>query len=185
LRWDRLRSRERNTKKSSPKNLEEKVATWRQTFETLLILRPEWQKRQMYAFGRGATETQLTQVETELAVRLPDDLREMLREFNGVWRKDEQRGENGPESEILILNTDGIIDAHRHVRTCGNPMPPDKELRKVVFIAQSNGYADLYGLCLEQFRRFPAGAVVFLDHDEGKFRKGYQDLRTLLVHGPK
>src|SRR5689334_14843015 len=66
------------------KKLEEIVAKWRQTFEALLPLRPEWQQRQVYLFGRPATEAQLTQVETELAVRLPDDLREMLREFNGV-----------------------------------------------------------------------------------------------------
>jgi hypothetical protein len=108
----------------------------------------------------------------------------MLREFNGVWRKNELHGENGPESEPFLLNTDGIIDAHRHVLTCGNPLPPDKELRKVVFIAQSNDYGTLYGFCLEKFRRFPAGAVVFLDHEEGKFRKGYQDLTTFLAYCP-
>jgi hypothetical protein len=75
----------------------------------------------------------------------------------------------------------------RYLRYGGDPpiTPGGADLRRVAFVAQVNGFADLYGVCLEPVGRFPAGAVVRLDHETGEVEVAYSNLREFVEYGLK
>jgi hypothetical protein len=148
------------------------VGKWREAFE---LGRPSaWdiEVGREYSFGPPATEKQLAAAESVLGVRLPADVRELLAEFNGVWYTIEIDPREAYEPSILYLDIEHMtVDVPEYFRTSGNPLPKEEELRKVVFIRQSNGFADLWGVCLEDVADFRAGAVVKLDHELGELEE--------------
>jgi hypothetical protein len=126
-------------------------------------------------------------VERALGCKLPADVRGLLSEFNGVWRPFEDM-EDIPEKETVYFSTDGMLkDVPDYLRNWGNPpiTRGGTDLRKVVFVGQVNGYADLYGVCLEAIGEFPAGAVVRLDHETGELEEAYSNLKEFVEDGPK
>ena len=156
----------------------------------------KWQKsfavglnrpKREYTFGPPATATQLKAVERALGGKLPADVRALLSEFNGVWRPYEDM-EDIPEQEIVYFSTDGMLaDVPDYLRNWGDPpkTPSGIDLRKVVFVGQVNGFADLYGVCLESVGEFPAGAVVKLDHETGELEEAFESLKEFVEDGPK
>ncbi|HEY7158350.1 MAG TPA: SMI1/KNR4 family protein [Gemmataceae bacterium] len=145
------------------------MGKWREAFEHG---RPsEWdiEYGREYAFGPPATEQQFVAAESVLGVRLPAEVRELLSEFNGVWYTIEVDRREGYEPSILYLDIDHMtVEVPEYFRTSGNPLPAEEDLQKVVFIRQSNGFGDLWGVCLEDVAGFPAGSVVKLDHEVGE-----------------
>ncbi len=145
------------------------MGKWQEAFEHG---RPsEWDAEygREYSFGPPATKEELTTAEASLGARLPADVREMLSEFNGVWYTIEVDRREGYEPSILYLDIKHMTaEVPEYFRTCGNELPPEADLRKVVFVRQSNGFGDLWGVCLEDVAGFRAGQVVRLDHEVGE-----------------
>ena len=130
-----------------------------------------------YTFGPPASEEQLARAERELGIRLPQEVRELLLEFNGVWVTSEVGRDHGNAADIAYLDVEHVaVAVPRYFRTCGNPLPPESDLRKIVFIYQENGFADLFGVCLEDVAGFRAGEVVRLDHELGKLEKVFPNM---------
>ncbi|MCE9562741.1 MAG: SMI1/KNR4 family protein [Planctomycetes bacterium] len=164
------------------------MGKWREAFDHGRPSRWDIEYRLEYTFGPPATEEQLARVEGQLGVRLPAEVRELLSEFNGVWYTSEAGRMHGGESEIVFLDTECMTDrVPRYLRYGGDPpiTPGGADLRKVVFVAQVNGFADLYGVCLELVARFTAGAVVRLDHETGELTAEYFTLREFVEYGLK
>jgi hypothetical protein len=122
------------------------VAEWRTLFEADLPPVGEREYGAEYDFGPSATNEQIAAAEQVLGVALPADVREMLSEFNGVWRR--TRFADGREyRDIFYLDLQHMTEeVPQYFADCGNPLPPKKDRRKVVFIAQSNGFGNC-GAC--------------------------------------
>src|SRR5215475_12789573 len=117
------------------------MGKWRDAFESGLPPEDERDAGDVYTFGPPATPEQLAEVERELKLRLPADVREMLSEFNGVWLAYTNYG-GGPD-RLYLTTKDMIVDVPDYIRTSGNYMPPDDQLSKVAFVSQSNGFGAL------------------------------------------
>jgi len=145
------------------------MGKWREAFE---YGRPSEEDREygcQYSFGPPATAEQLAVAEAALDVKLPAEVRELLSEFNGIWYTIEVDRRMGYEPSILYLDLNHLsMDVPEYFRTCGNPLPSEDDLRKVVFFYQSNGFADLWGVCLEDVCEFHSHQVVKLDHEVGE-----------------
>jgi hypothetical protein len=64
----------------------------------------------------------------------------MLYEFNGVWRR--TRFADGREYRDIFYHDAQImtVDLPQYFADCGNPLPPKKDRRKVVFLFAGLGY---------------------------------------------
>jgi hypothetical protein len=151
-----------------------------------------------YTFGSPATQEQLASVERELGVRLPAEVRELLTEFNGVWETSEDSFRHGSVPDILVLDTECMtVSVPDYLRDWGDPplTPSGTDLRQLLFVAQVNGFADLYGVCLEPvYDRYDgtivrldldAGAVVKLDHETGELEYAFSNLKEFVEKGLK
>jgi|GEM_PF-1751257 len=137
---------------------------WRTRFEVNLTPAAQRKYAEQYEFGPPATEEQLTAVESALGLRLPADVRELLSEFNGVWETAEIHQHRG-KPEILFLDTEHMaVRVPAYLRSVAEYVPPEKDLQKVVFVCGTNGFATLWGVCIEDVADFRAGEVVMLDH---------------------
>ena len=94
----------------------------------------------------------------------------------------EQSPHSHATSAQCAIARDGINGIFR---TCGNELPPEEDLRKVVFICQVNGFADLYGVCVAKVAGHRAGAVIKLDHEKGFLEAAYPSLAKFVRNGPK
>jgi hypothetical protein len=145
------------------------MTKWRKAFEAG---RPsEWDTEygREYSFGPPATDEQLAAAEAALGIPLPADVREMLSEFNGVWYTIEVDRREGYEPAILYLDIEHMsVKVPEYFADCGNPLPPETELRKVVFVRQSNGFGDLWGVCAADVAGHRVGTIVKLDHEVGE-----------------
>lgn len=116
------------------------MGRWRELFEAGRPTVAEPENRSEYTFGPPATADQIAAAEATLRVRFPDDVRELLSEFNGVWS-----GKTSDDIHLLDLRH-MTIDVPEYCADSGNPMPPEEDLRKVVWVGQSNGFGELYGV---------------------------------------
>ena len=153
---------------------------WRTLFEVNLLPFGEREYRTEYVFGPPATSEAIEAAEAALGARLPADVRQMLAEFNGVWEHKRYRAGNTSE-DILLLDLQHmsvVVPDHfsKWVSAGGHLLLPPDELRKVVFVCQSNGLGYLWGVCVESVSGHSAGAVVKLDHDVGEFEPAYPNL---------
>jgi hypothetical protein len=145
------------------------VGKWRDAFEQGRPSEWDLELGRQYSFGPPASAEQLAAAEALLGVRLPADVRALLAEFNGVWYTTEIDRQQGYEPSILYLDLEHMtVQVPEYFRTCGNPLPPEEELRQVVFVRQDNGFGELWGVCLQDVAAFRAGSVVRLDHEVGE-----------------
>jgi hypothetical protein len=135
--------------------------------------------------GAPATDEQLAAAEQALGVVFPADVRELLSEFNGVWCRTHLP--DGHELRaILYLDLQHLtVDVPQYFADCGNPLPPKRDRRKVVFVAQANGFGDLWGVCTAEVAGHPAGAVVHLDHEVGELEPSHPSLEEFVRSGRK
>jgi hypothetical protein len=161
------------------------VGKWRTLFEVNLPPVGEREYGAEYDFGPPATDEQIAAAEQVLGVALPADVREMLSEFNGVWRR--TRCADGREyRDILYLDMQHMTtEVPAYFADCGNPLPSKKDRRKVVFVCQSNGFGDLWGVCAADVAGHRAGAVVHLDHEVGELEPSDPSLEEFVRTGRK
>jgi hypothetical protein len=87
---------------------------------------------------------------------------------------------------ILFLDLHHMtVELPQYFADCGNPLPPKKDRRKVVFVCQSNGFAELWGVCVEDVADHPAGSVVKLDSEVGEFEASHASLAEFVRSGHK
>src|SRR5262249_54759321 len=126
------------------------MGKWRDLFEAGLPPVAGRPYRTEYEFGPPAAADQIAAAGATLEVRFAADVREMLSEFNGVWSL--SHFDDGRElRSILFLDLHHLtVELPQYFADCGgNPLPPKKDRRKVVFVCQSNGFAELWGVCVE------------------------------------
>lgn len=153
-------------------------------FEAGLPSIVEREYRTEYTFGPPATAEQIAAAEAALKVRFPAAVREMLSEFNGVWSVATFDAGN-TYNEIHFLNLQHMTaDVPDYCADSGNPMPPEEDLRKVVWVCQSNGFGELWGVCTEAVAGHPAGAVVHMDHEVGELEECRPSLAEFVRYGP-
>jgi hypothetical protein len=160
------------------------VGKWRALFESNLPPLEEREYGEQYDFGPPATAEQLDAAERALGIRLPADVREMLSEFNGMWRRRTKFSHSPTDIQYLDLHH-LAVKVPRYFRNCGNTLPPEEDLRKVVFICQFNGFGDLWGVCVADVAGHRAGAVVKLDHEVGKLEASHPSLADYVRDGFK
>jgi hypothetical protein len=147
------------------------MGKWREAFEFRRPSAWDVEYGYQYTFGPPAAEEQLDTAERELGVRLPSDVRELLAEFNGVWYTTASGRRHGNLPDILFLDIEHMtVHVPKYFHTCGNVLPNEQELRKVVFVCQNNGFGDLWGVCIENVAGFRVGEVVTLDHEVGQLQ---------------
>jgi hypothetical protein len=144
------------------------MGKWRVLFESNLPPVEQREYGEEYEFGRPATAGQIATAEQALGARLPADVREMLSEFNGMWSTSAVARKHGHSPSIAFLDIEHMtVDVPRYFANCGNTLPPKEDLCKVVWVAQSNGFSYLWGVCVEDVAGHKAGAVVRMDHEVG------------------
>jgi hypothetical protein len=161
------------------------MGKWRTLFESSLPPVAERPYKAEYDFALPASDEQLAAAEQALGVVFPADVREMLSEFNGVWCR--THFPDGREyRDILYLDLQHMtVDVPQYFADCGNPLPPKKDRQKVVFVAQENGFGELWGECAAEVAGHPAGAVVCLDHEVGELEPSHPCLEEFVRSGRK
>ncbi|MDY3557316.1 SMI1/KNR4 family protein [Gemmata sp. JC717] len=122
------------------------MGKWRDLFEADLPPVEKREYRTEYVFGPPATPEAIAAAEAALGVQLPTDVREMLAEFNGVWEHNRYPAGNTSEDIHLLDLQHMSVDVPDYFSDSDNPLPSGDELRKVVFVCQSNGFGDLWGV---------------------------------------
>jgi hypothetical protein len=158
------------------------VGKWREAFEQGRPSAEDLEYGREYTFGPPATEEQLAAAEEALGVPLPPEVREILREFNGI-RKTTQVGRSlGYKPDPVYLDTSALsVQVPEYFGDCDNPLPSPADLRKIVFVAQSNGFGDLWGVCTADVAGHAAGAVVHLDHEVGELEASHPSLADFVL----
>jgi hypothetical protein len=159
------------------------VGKWRDLFEADLPPVEEREYRTEYVFGPPATPEAIAAAEAALGVQMPTDVREMLAEFNGVWEHNRYPAGNTSEDIHLLDLQHMSVVVPDYFSDCDNPLPPRYALRRVVFVAQSNGCGDLWGVCTSGVPRHQAGAVVRLDHEVGRLEPWQPSLAEFVRAG--
>ena len=137
-----------------------------------------------YHFEPPTSDFRIKLAEKRRKIKFPRNVKLMLLEFNGLWIYSQK-----PEyAEIAYLDLYHMTkEVPMYLAACpqlGNPVPSPKQWRKVLFFYQCNGYGDLFGVCLEDFGRFKKGQVVYLDHENGKFKKWNNSFMDFVKAGP-
>ena len=152
------------------------MGKWKDAFNENLPALKDREYGERFAFGRPATLKQLAACEARLGAALPDDLRELLREFNGVRYTTDVDRKQGYEASPLYLDTDQIAGVFDLLVDTGNDLPPLDDLKRVAFFWQSNGYGEVYGVCLAPVAGLRTGTVVKLDHENDRLERAYPNL---------
>ena len=160
------------------------MGKWRTLFESNLPPVGQREDGEEYEFGPPATTDEIAAAERALGIPLPAEVREMLSEFNGVWYTTTGGRELGHLPDIVYLDTTNLsIDVPKHLADY-EPSPPRYYLRRVVFVAAENGFADLWGVCASDVSGHKAGTVVRLDHEVGRLEACHPSLAAFVRGGP-
>ncbi len=162
---------------------------WRTLFEVNLLPEEMREYHTKYVFGPPATPAAIEAAEAALGMRLPADVRGMLAEFNGVWEHNRYRAGNTSEDIHLLDLQHMSVDVPDHLSKWdsdwGHEIPQPDGWRKVVFVCQSNGFGNLWGVCVEPVSGHPAGAVVKVDHNFREWEPSYPSLAEFVRSSSK
>ena len=150
------------------------MGKWKDAF--LKSLDPEFDNPDSFEFGAPATDAELAALSAALAAKLPKDLCELLREFNGVARPSLIEGEKEP----YFFDSREIPVAGEYYRNwdCDTALAMEW-FKNVAFVCQENGYAAMWGVVVKPFAAFKYGDVVSFDHDRLMFAETAADLFTV------
>ena len=148
------------------------MGKWKDAF--LKSLDPEFDTPDSFEFGAPATDAELAALSAALAAKLPEDLSELLREFNGVTRSGEGAGLFGEE---YFFDSGKMPVAGEYYRNwdCDTTRAMGW-FKNVAFVCQENGYAAMWGVAVKPFASFKCGDVVSFDHDRIAFAEKPEDL---------
>ena len=165
----------------NPRSAKPSDGPWKQAFWSGRPSRSDKDYELEYEFGEPASDEQIAVAERELGAALPDELREMLKEFNGVSVTGRVDRERGYKSESRYLNVEeipGVVDML--LDTESDFLPPTEQLRKVVFFWQANGHSTLAGICLDEVAGHSAGTVVRFDYELDELQNVAPDLMSFV-----
>jgi hypothetical protein len=111
-----------------------------------------------------------------VSAKLPEELSELLGEFNGI--KIDSLG--GNEKEPYFFDTREMPGAGEYYRTwdCDTTLAMEW-FKNVVFVCQVNGFSAMWGFVVKPFATFKYGDVVSFDHDRIAFAETATDLFTI------
>jgi hypothetical protein len=133
---------------------------WRVLLEVNMPPFEERESGELYQFGAPANVDQLAEAEAALGRRLPNDLRELLLEFNGVWYTSAVDREMGHAPEILYLDL--------HHMTGMYARGYQEHIPNVLCFRMVNGFGYVWAVCLKDTADFRAGNVVGIGHETGE-----------------
>lgn len=120
-----------------------------------------------YAFGPPATDDEILALESALGRPIPEELRELWLEFNGVRYRDACWGD---QRIPLYFSTQDITGAlASYFAETDNVIPDIAQRARVAFFAQQNGMSVLYAICVDRFGGFAPGQVLVLDSEAEAF----------------
>lgn len=127
----------------------------------LRSLNSERESEESFVFGPPATEADLAALESTSAAKLPQDLRELLSEFNGIKTAD---------GEVYFFNTTEMPKAAEYYRDWDWPTDLLLECSaNILYVCQENGMASMWGVVIRPFASFEYGQIIAFDHDEIAF----------------
>src|SRR5262245_48993609 len=146
------------------------MGKWKTAF--LKSLDRSFQKPESFRFGPPATDADLAALASAVSAKIPEDLTDLLREFNGV----EHEGEREP----YFFNTKTMPIAGEYYRDWdGEPEFTFDLFKNVVWVCQENGYASMWAVVVKPFATYKYGDVVSFDHDRIMFAESETDLFTV------
>ena len=148
------------------------MGRWKDAF--LKSLDPEFETPDSFEFGPPATEAELAVLSAAVSARLPEDLTELLREFNGI------KMVLGPQKEPYFFDTREMPEAGEYYRQwdCDTTLVMEW-FKNVVFVCQENGYAEMWAVVIKPFASYKYGDIVSFDHDRIAFAETAEDLFTV------
>lgn len=113
-----------------------------------------------FEFGPPATEKELAALESAMDARIPEDLRALLCEFNGVtYRQNDYY-------EPYFLSTSEIPNATEMYREWGVKTKVLIECsQNMMYLCQENGFSEMWGMVIRPFSQFEYGQIIAFDHD--------------------
>lgn len=160
------------------------MTKWRELFESKLPAISKRRYGEQYAFGPPATAKQIADAEQKLGVQFPDDIRDILSEFNGIWLSTDAMRKQSCEPEICLLDLENITIHIPDYLGDGCESCSVDELQSVIFFWQENGFGCLWGVCTQDVAGHRAGTVVCLDHEVQELRKAYRNVADFFRRGP-
>ena len=131
------------------------MAKWKSAFLKSLI--PEYDTEDSFKFGQPASEEELSTLESAISAKLPDDLRDLLLEFNGIKELD---------GEAYFFDTTEMPTAAEYYREWDWPTDLLLECsQNILYVCQENGFSNMWGVVVKPFGSFEYGQVVAFNHD--------------------
>ncbi|MCW8128683.1 SMI1/KNR4 family protein [Microbulbifer halophilus] len=153
------------------------MSNWKRIFETAFRDFEGVDELEMeFSFYAPASIVDIRGIEDSKGVKLTEELKGIFLEFNGISVKEKYWG----RKNLYLPISEVIEDVEDYIKNSGNPTPPETELNSVVFFAQQNGYAVLYGMCCQPFGEFKVGQVLALDHETGEFEVESENLEEFV-----
>jgi hypothetical protein len=161
------------------------MGKWRDAF--LKSLDPKFQNPKAFEFGSPATDKELAALFSAFGAPVPDDLADLLREFNGIKQPgigfdmadpgEEDDPELQAEKEPYYFSTAEMPSAGEYYREwdCDTTLAMEW-FKNVMFVCQENGFASMWAVVAKPFETFKPGDVVSFDHDRLMFAETASDL---------
>jgi cell wall assembly regulator SMI1 len=132
----------------------------------------DWPASKKVKFGHPATAAQLEKLEAAFNAKIPQELKSLLLEFNGVKTVDEDG-----EKEVYYFSTSEMANASQYYADWDNELAKEC-CQKIMFVCQENGMAEMWGVVAKPFGDFKRGDLVALEHDRIQFAESEEELFT-------
>ena len=134
------------------------MSKWKEAF--LKSLDPGYESEADFRFGAPVTDDELEELESQISAKVPDDLRSLLREFNGI------KSVGDYEEAVFFAAQEMPEAAEETYREWDWPTELLMECsRDILYVCQENGEAEMWGMAIRPFGSFQYGQVVAFDHD--------------------
>jgi hypothetical protein len=149
------------------------MGKWKNAF--VKSLDPEIEPLQSFEFGPPATAAELAALSAAVSAKLPEELVDLLREFNGIKRP----GLLG-DKEPYFFSTQEMPSAGEYYRNwdCDTTLCMEW-FKNVVFVCQENGYSAMWAFVIKPLEGFKYADIVSFDHDRIGFAETATDLFTV------
>ena len=146
------------------------MGKWKDAF--LKGLDPSFETPESFLFGPPATLADLAALSSAISGELPEDLSDLLREFNGVKKVGER--------EPYFFDTQKMSNAGEYYRDwdCEKEFTLDL-FKNVLWVCQENGYASMWAVVVKPFATYQFGDIVSFDHERLMFAESETDLFTV------
>lgn len=134
------------------------MSYWKSSF--LKSLEPDFEEETDFEFASPATIYDFANLERHIAAKIPEDIRSLLSEFNGIKRI------SGNDREPYFFSTQEMPAAAEIYRKWDQPTKLLMDCsRDILFVCQVNGFSEMWGVAVRPFGSFEYGQIVAFDHD--------------------